>query len=326
MKPFPIRVEKYNPMDYKFIEYELHNVCTYNCSFCSSDYKDGSKRWKTLEEYKSDIDKIVLAANGSPCFIQLTGGEPTLFPDVIELMQYIRSKNAHIGMISNGVRTIRWWKELRDANVLDKLSLSFHSEQTSDYQKIIDITLLFHDSPVNTLFLITHVGNTLKLAFEAFNAAKKQTGSIIIVKAMMGQTNTYDPELQTLIKVFKNNTWTDGDLRRTKKLANIPFKMGQLLKITHENGDISRLDPQSLMKSKNNNFNGWTCYVGEDSMRINVDQVFRGVCGEGGITHLTTDPQLKFSTSPIICTKNSCFCGTDMVSTKVKTIISNADK
>ena len=143
---------------------------------------------------------------------------------------------------------------------------------------------------------------------------------------MMGQTNTYDPELQTLIKVFKNNTWTDGDLRRTKKLANIPFKMGQLLKITHENGDISRLDPQSLMKSKNNNFNGWTCYVGEDSMRINVDQVFRGVCGEGGITHLTTDPQLKFSTSPIICTKNSCFCGTDMVSTKVKTIISNADK
>ena len=81
MKIFPIKVEKAIPTDQKFIEWKLHNVCNHNCSFCGSRHKDGSQRWFSLEKYKEYTDKLVQACGDSPFWIQITGGEPTLFPD-----------------------------------------------------------------------------------------------------------------------------------------------------------------------------------------------------------------------------------------------------
>lgn len=116
MKIFPIKVEKLIPKTYRFIEWKIHNVCNYNCSFCPSRHKNGSQRWFSLDQYKSYIDKLYHLCEGAPYWIQFTGGEPTLFPKLIELCQYIKSKNGLVSLISNGSRTLRWWEELKKAN------------------------------------------------------------------------------------------------------------------------------------------------------------------------------------------------------------------
>ena len=48
----PIKLEKLITPRFKYIEWKLHNVCNYDCSFCGEEHKDGSNRWKDLDTYK----------------------------------------------------------------------------------------------------------------------------------------------------------------------------------------------------------------------------------------------------------------------------------
>ena len=48
----PIRVERRTPNEAKVIEWMIHNVCNYDCTFCGLPNKNGTDRWLTLEEYK----------------------------------------------------------------------------------------------------------------------------------------------------------------------------------------------------------------------------------------------------------------------------------
>ena len=218
MKIFPIKVEKSIPMNYKFIEWKLHNVCNHNCSFCPSRHKDGSQRWFTLEKYKSYFDKLADLCEGNPYWIQFTGGEPTLFPKFIELCEYAKSKNALISLCSNGVKTLRWWKELKASKTLDTLFITYHSEQTANYFHHADILNLFLQEETTTIGHITHVKDSIDLAFKASEYLLENTGAVITMKAMM--ISNYDIyELYTkeqLFNILKNN-WRYGKLYSNKK-------------------------------------------------------------------------------------------------------------
>ena len=111
----PIKLEKLITPRFKYIEWKLHNVCNYDCSFCGEEHKDGSNRWKDLDTYKMYVDKLVAAAGDMPLWIQFTGGEPTLYPKLIELFQYMKSKGVYTGMVTNGTRTLRWWEEFKES-------------------------------------------------------------------------------------------------------------------------------------------------------------------------------------------------------------------
>ena len=109
---YPIHVKRSVPQPFKVINWKLHNVCNYSCSFCGKENNSGNERWLPLEKYKSIVDKIAEACLESPFYIVYTGGEPTLYPDLIELLQYSKNKGAWNILASNGSRTMRWRKEL----------------------------------------------------------------------------------------------------------------------------------------------------------------------------------------------------------------------
>jgi len=318
MKVFPIKVEKTNKQNYKFIEWKIHNVCNYNCSFCAPMHKNGSQRWFDLDFYKTNVDKLYDLCDGSPFWFQLTGGEPTLYPKLIELCQYIKSKNGLVSLISNGSRTLRWWQELKNSNTIDHLIISLHTEQTKNYKHISDVLNLFHDVPINIICLITHTKDTIDLAFEAKDFLKNTTGSIIVVKAMM-ITNYDIYEMYTPEQLYKlkEDTFVLGIKNNTKTKSFIPkeLSINFQLKVTFSNNLISNIDPQILMKNKMNKFLDWQCEIGKDNMRIDYDIVYRGVCEVGGSRSLN-DPQLQFTDDFIKCTSNNCLCATDMISTK----------
>lgn len=92
MKTFPIRVEKLLKSEVKVIEWMIHNVGNNDCSFCSPEYKNGSIRWLPFTQYQYIADQAISAANGAPVWFQITGGEPTLYPKLVPLIQYIKGK------------------------------------------------------------------------------------------------------------------------------------------------------------------------------------------------------------------------------------------
>lgn len=318
MKTFPIKFEKSIPIAYKFIEWKIHNVCNYDCSFCGTRHKDGSQRWFSIEQYKNYIDKLVNLCEGKPFWIQFTGGEPTLFPKLIELCQYIKSKNGLISLISNGSRTLRWWEEIQKAKVVDFLFITLHTEQTKNYQHIADVLNLFHNDPIETICLVTHVKDTVNDAFIAQDYIQERTGAIITLKAMMiGDYDIYSFYSQEQLEKLKVKNWVPGNLRKTKIKSIIPpeLKINHTLKITYNDGSEQEIDPQVIMKNKQNRFLDWECEIGKDNMRIDYDVVYRGVCEVGGTRNLN-DLNLDFTNDFVKCTSKDCFCGTDMIAQK----------
>jgi len=315
----PIKVEPASQTKLKFVEWMLHNVCNHDCSFCGNSIKDGSKRWLTIDKYKEYADKIINLCNNQPFWMQFTGGEPTLFPELLDLMDHVKSKGAYVSLISNGTRTLRWWEELRQKKCLDHLYITYHSEQTSDYKHIVDVLNTFHSEQVNTICLITHTATSIDLAIEARKYIEEHTGSTVLFKAMIiGDYDIYELyNTEQLIEVKRS--WSFGVNRRTKTPPLYPdsHKMVGMLSVTYDDGSVKRIDPQHLLKSKQHTFINWNCEVGMDTMRIVVDEVFRGVCEVGGKQY-SLDDNISFSTEGITCSKRLCTCTTDLVTTKTK--------
>jgi len=316
MIKIPIKVEKAVKSESKFVEWKIHNVCNHNCSFCGLENKDGSQRWYSLEAYKEYTDKIIDSCDGQPFWIQITGGEPTLFPELIELIKYIKQKGGYTSLISNGTRTLRWWNELKESQSLDQLYITYHSEQTDDYQHVVDVLNIFHSEPTETLCLITHVINTVDLAFEASDYIKNHTGSIVVVKAMMLASDIYSEYSDEQLNKLKQLNGITSDLRKTKVKYNVPESHSSTnnnILITYSDNSTEIKNPQTLLKQRENNFFGWQCDAGRNFIRVDGNVPYRGVCGING-----PQTELKFTDDFVTCDKTKCFCVTDLISTKTK--------
>ena len=320
-KVIPIKVEPFPKPAVKFVEWQMHNVCNYQCSFCGPRHRGGDKRWGSLDELKVTADKLIQASQGSPFWIQLTGGEPTLMPDLAELLQYIKDNGGYTSMISNGSRTLRWWTEIRDRKLLDMLYITYHPEQTSDIQHAVDVLQLFHDEPVDTLCLITHAKNNIKDAFDAYDFIIANTGTVATVKAMMiNQYDIYESYSEDEVERLKKLNWIKGSLADTKRKSKIPstHKISSRMLVTYDDGKKKFENVQEIFKNRTNEYPGWKCDIGKHTLRVDVDTVYRGVCSVGGSLGSISD-EIKFTSDYVTCDIPECFCGTDMSSTKYKT-------
>lgn len=305
----PIKLEPSPTNDVKFVEWMLHNTCNYDCKFCGSQYKDGSHRWLSLDLYKTYTDNIINACGGSPAWFQITGGEPTLYPDLLELLSYIKGKGIYTSLISNGSRTLRWWEELKNADVLDILFVTYHTNQLSEHSHIVEVLNLFHDKPVETICLITYDQETIDRAIEAKKNIIENTGATVLVKVMSSDKMIYKDDQFNQIGTIASNQ--QKKLSKKKSTVPVNHAMANNIKLTFDNDTIRHTTPQYLLKTNANSFFNWKCNAGIDNVRILVDKVYRGVCEEGGVQ--TTLDNFKFNTDHIICKKKSCVCHTDIV-------------
>ncbi|MBU3897140.1 MAG: 4Fe-4S cluster-binding domain-containing protein [Nanoarchaeota archaeon] len=87
----------------------LTRKCNYECSHCIGTYGPDSEGKLTLEQAKYYIDQL---PEQQTIDLNLTGGEPTLYNELIDVIQYadkVREKTSYpkkILMITNS-----WWAE-----------------------------------------------------------------------------------------------------------------------------------------------------------------------------------------------------------------------
>lgn len=321
MKIYPIKLEKLVSPKYKLVEWKLHNVCNYNCSFCGDEHKDGSVRWQDLTTYQRYVDKIVNASKKNPLWIILTGGEPTLYPDVIDLMKYMKDSGVHVCLVSNGSRTLRFWEEVRDANLLDQLFITYHTEQTKDVEHVKNVLNIFHSEPVKTCCLVTHTINTVDETFNVINFMVENTGALIYSKAMnIYNTDIYSLYTKDQLEKLRKQSLYVGSKYDSKAKTNLPIDMqfNSELKLTYSDGTEEQIEnAQKLMKEQKNSFYGWDCSIGIDNLRIDYNIVYRGECGVGDIIANLDIDELNFSSSPVRCPNQTCVCAINLGTKKV---------
>lgn len=95
-------------MDFpEFISFTITNACNLRCKMCGQWSKEGYfrtgekylKQSMQLADWKRLIDEI---ASNNISSVLLRGGEPFLFPGIIELLEYINSKGIFTSIDTNG--------------------------------------------------------------------------------------------------------------------------------------------------------------------------------------------------------------------------------
>ncbi|HAK59823.1 MAG TPA: hypothetical protein DCO77_05495 [Nitrospiraceae bacterium] len=106
--------------------FSITNDCNLNCPICFTYNRPDQKYYKSVEETKMIIGHIVKKSGGVQ-LINLTGGEPTLHPELFSILAACRSEGiGRITMNTNGIRIAedeRFAEQIKESGIQLVLSL-----------------------------------------------------------------------------------------------------------------------------------------------------------------------------------------------------------
>ena len=117
----------------------LTQDCNYSCFFC---HREGQHFKANVELTPSEIERLVRVASRLGIRkVKLTGGEPTVRSDILEIVKRIRPYVIDLSMTTNGSRLKELAKPLAEAG-LDRVNVSLHSLRPEVYKKITGVDML----------------------------------------------------------------------------------------------------------------------------------------------------------------------------------------
>lgn len=86
---------------------EINDECNLNCPVCFAESSTSRAGRRTLPEVEAMLDALV-AAEGEPDLVQISGGEPTIHPDFFAILDAAKARPVrHLMVNTNGVRLAR---------------------------------------------------------------------------------------------------------------------------------------------------------------------------------------------------------------------------
>ncbi len=103
------------------VNFEITNACDANCKFCSIKEQKVDKKCFELNKLKRLVD---IFDENSLLKINLFGGEPLVYDRITELSRYIKKKNFHLTLVTNGIALDKDIEELSE--YIDIIGVSIH--------------------------------------------------------------------------------------------------------------------------------------------------------------------------------------------------------
>lgn len=276
------------------IEWNIGKRCNFDCTYCPAEIHDNHSPHTNIETLKTSVD--ILSSIDKPLRISFTGGEPCVHPGISQLFDYTRQYASWINVTTNGTRKPKWYAK----QPLNHIVFSLHFE-TEDWrrclQNIIDTNELV-DIPiqVNVMAHHKHMKNVKK-------AVKiLETSKIKYVIRRIRWTEKHD--------------WFDDMRYNAEDLDWIVSKEATSLPNCEVDSEYY-IHANDIIKKHQNQFKGWQCNIGLESLMINWDgEVHRATCRVGGSLGNIYAGSFKIPKQPIICTRDWCTCAADVPITK----------
>lgn len=298
-------------LDWFVVNWCLGNTCNFSCSYCPEGLHDGSKRWPDIEAVKNFVSKVVEQVAPKKVYFEFTGGEVTLYKHFTELCQHVTSIGAHVGLISNSSRTIKWWESHKQ--YFDHVCLSFHPE-FGDPDHFIEVAKLLHNdlrTHINIMMSPEKFDYCLDVADRAVQLENISFALQPLIHDFGSELYDYTPEQKKII----DRQWPlYGD--RIKHTKSFDIYRGAMDEV-YMSGRKMAFGAHVFINEKTNDWSGWKCWAGVEQMIIDMDGfIYRGWCKVGGIIGRIDDPYVQIPKQPIICSKTMCHCNFDIMSTK----------
>jgi sulfatase maturation enzyme AslB (radical SAM superfamily) len=106
------------------VHFFIGKRCNFDCSYCPPGIHDKDSPHLSIGEFEHALSLIHLKQENKKLII--TGGEPTLNPDILKMVKYAKSINYKVVISTNGTAPKKRYKELLEEDV--NLHISFHPE------------------------------------------------------------------------------------------------------------------------------------------------------------------------------------------------------
>jgi len=281
------------------VEWNLGKRCNYDCTYCPESIHDHFSPHTDINLLEATVDK--LSAIGKPLRISLTGGEPCVHPDIEDLLEYFRRKDVFwVNLTTNGTRPSNWY--LQNEMFFNHLIFSLHFEH--DWERVHRTIIQYQagtqiDFFVNVMAHHKHMDSVRKVVKEYSDRGIKY--AVRRIRWTEGDHNIFD------------------DLKYDGKDLEWILDQNATVKPNCRIDDSEVMHSNDVIKLHRNQFKGWSCNAGLESLMINWDgEVHRATCRVGGSLGNIYTGSFAVPTEPITCTRDWCTCAADIPLTKIK--------
>lgn len=127
-----VAVEMNFPIPYQIL-WDLGRRCNYNCTYCWPSVHSNTEKFPLYEQVVAAIDMIINNwSHGEEIRWNFGGGEPTMHPQFLDIIKYLKSKNQWILVTTNGSRSNKFWREA--VQHVNSINMSAHFESMDLYK------------------------------------------------------------------------------------------------------------------------------------------------------------------------------------------------
>lgn len=304
------------PEPYLAVTWQVNNFCNYKCSYCNPGNWGGANRNDgNLELYLENLEKIIskYEAKGYKYYkFFFSGGEPTAWKNFIPICEWLRNRleNCTLAVNTNLSRPLAWWQ--KHYHLFDDIVASFHVE-FADKEKYKENSIFLCDK-VNYLatkmlmhedrfWEVVEYGNHLKTVMP--NYFLEWTPLFDEMSPNTGPWKYQDPDKVKFIN--------EHNVERQFTLPK-PYNQNKAISYNrYDDRTVTPTNSNDVIVQGQNFFKGWKCSVGDAIFIDPIGQVSLASCGQvGKIGHILTDID-AVGPMKVICSKDHCHCGTDII-------------
>lgn len=311
--------------------YMVSNVCNYKCVYCFDGSNEGTvkfrKDWQLIaNNFNHLFDHYKATTNKKRFDVQLVGGEPSMWSNLPEFCSAIKSRhNVSIMVVSNGSRTLRWWKE--SAHLYDHVQLSCHHADV-DLEHFINVADTLYELNVVVTVLVMMDPKAWDKCVDIVDKLKQSKRRWAINLQKLESNSTYP-----IVYTEEQSKWIEENTR--VRYGN-PFYLIRNMfkafiyqkepKAVFPDGKKKNLTNHVMTLNNWNHFNGWECNLGVDSIFIPLDGSVTGTClqklyGKDFYYNIYDEnfvENFKPEIKPVTCRQLGCYCVAEINLTKKK--------
>jgi 7,8-dihydro-6-hydroxymethylpterin dimethyltransferase len=272
---------------------EITDRCNLACHTCYAMSSPHYGRHRTIEEVEKMLD-IIVAAEGSPDVVQISGGEPTVHPDFFAIMDIAKRKPIkHLMLNTNGIRIAKdfeFTKQLATYAPDFEIYLQFDSFKSSALEQLrgkdLTETRMKALEHLNALNLSTTLVVTLQQGVnddeigEIIEFALKQKcvrGVTFQPTQVAGRTENFNPATDRItLTDVRRKILEQTNIFKPNDLLPVPCNpdalvMGYALKLAGQTFPLTRyIDPTHLLDNSRNTI----IYEQDDALKEKMIDIF----------------------------------------------------
>jgi organic radical activating enzyme len=302
----------------------INNICTNACSYCPKGLHDGKNHhyeWSNAKKFVNELMERHKKIN-----ISIAGGEPTLSPHLPELVKLFHDKGHTVTVTTNGARSPRYYEEI--SPYINGISFSFHpSFEDTNFKEKVRAANKYSNTSVRVMMDTRYWDRCVEIYQYYVKQADVSVESVRLQDWGVGQTlgREYTTEQDQWI-LDNPHISKNIDINTVIKfIKRIKFKLPVLMgcKYHWDDGTISQQNSIDIINSGLNDFRGWSCDIGLESLFVHYEgDIQRANCRQGTpnriIGNINKPELIQWPTEPEICVQKECHCSTDIIISKKK--------